>query len=134
MAMEIRPVRSITSSTAINPIASEGHKIEKNARLAHLTVQRRQEASSHEHKRQEVLEKDKRNKDSVDDAAKNLNKLMGLIDKEIKFAVHEDTKRIMVKVINSDSGAVLSEFPSEKMLDLYASLVEAIGIVVDEKI
>ncbi|MCL1917715.1 MAG: flagellar protein FlaG [Peptococcaceae bacterium] len=133
--MEIRPIKSITSSAPILAAAgSEGQKFARTAEIAHLAVSRRQGAVSHEETPRDALKKAEQDKEVIGNAAESLNKLMGLIDKKIEFAVHDKTQRIMIKVLNSESGDVLSEFPSEKILDFYASLVEAIGIAVDERI
>ncbi len=65
------------------------------------------------------------------------------IDKAIKavqgaetvldFSVHKDTKQIMVKVLEKESGKVVREIPPEKMLDFVARLWEMAGILVDER-
>jgi len=133
--MEIRPIRSLSSSAPILATAgSEGQKHARTAEIAHLVVTRRQGSASHQEAPREALKKAAQNKEAMESAAENLNKLMGLIDRKIEFSIHEQTQRVMVKVLQSDSGDVISEFPSEKLLDLYATLVEAIGIAVDEKI
>jgi flagellar protein FlaG len=51
----------------------------------------------------------------------------------LDFSIHEKTKKIMVKVLNQDSGEVIREIPQEKHLDLLAKLWEMAGILVDEK-
>lgn len=51
----------------------------------------------------------------------------------LDFSVHEQTKRIMVKVINSQSGEIIREIPQEKHLDLLAKLWQMAGILVDER-
>lgn len=51
----------------------------------------------------------------------------------LDFSVHKTTKQIMVKVMDSETGEVIREFPPEKNLDLLAKLWEMAGILVDEK-
>lgn len=53
--------------------------------------------------------------------------------KEFEFAIHKETKQIMVKVIDKDSGEVLREIPPEKVLDAVAHMCELAGIFMDEK-
>ena len=53
--------------------------------------------------------------------------------KEFEFSVHEQTKQIMVKVIDSQTHKVIKEFPPEKILDMVAKMCEEAGIFVDEK-
>lgn len=51
----------------------------------------------------------------------------------LEFTVHEKTKMIAVKVLNSESGEVIREIPPEKSLDFLAKLWEMAGILIDEK-
>lgn len=52
----------------------------------------------------------------------------------LEFRVHEKTKMIAVKVLDSESGEVIREIPPEKTLDFVAKLWEMAGILIDEKI
>lgn len=51
----------------------------------------------------------------------------------LEFTVHEKTKMIAVKVLDSESGEVIREIPPEKTLDFVAKLWEMAGILIDEK-
>ncbi len=51
----------------------------------------------------------------------------------LEFSIHEKTKLIAVKVIDSESGEVIREIPPEKSLDFVAKLWEMAGILIDEK-
>nr|WP_241675104.1 flagellar protein FlaG [Paenibacillus luteus] len=51
----------------------------------------------------------------------------------LEFSVHEKTKMIAVKVLDSESGEVIREIPPEKTLDFVAKLWEMAGILIDEK-
>ncbi|OMF35830.1 hypothetical protein BK133_10290 [Paenibacillus sp. FSL H8-0548] len=51
----------------------------------------------------------------------------------LEFTVHEPTKRIAVKVLDSDTGDIIREIPPEKSLDFIAKLWEMAGIIIDEK-
>jgi flagellar protein FlaG len=51
-----------------------------------------------------------------------------------EFSVHEQTKQIMVKVLDKETGEIIREIPPEKQLDLVAKLWEMAGILVDEKV
>lgn len=53
---------------------------------------------------------------------------------EAIFGVHEDTNRIMIKIVNKDTKEVVKEFPPEKTLDMIAKVWEIAGILVDEKL
>lgn len=50
-----------------------------------------------------------------------------------QFEVHEQTGRVMLKVINDTTNKVIKEVPPEKILDAVAGIWELAGIIVDEK-
>ncbi|ETT49976.1 flagellar protein flag protein [Paenibacillus sp. FSL R7-269] len=51
-----------------------------------------------------------------------------------EVSVHKQTKAIMVKVLNKETGDLIREIPPEKTLDLVANMMEIAGIMVDEKV
>lgn len=53
--------------------------------------------------------------------------------RELEFAIHKQTKQIMVKVIDKETKEVLREIPPEKVLDAVAHMCELAGIFMDEK-
>ena len=67
---------------------------------------------------------------AVDRAIKSLEGPMTSF--EVK--VHEQTKAVMVKVFNKETGVLIREIPPEQTLDLVVKMMEFAGILVDEKI
>lgn len=61
------------------------------------------------------------------------NKQIKLFDRKLEFSIHEKTKEIMVKVIDTKNDQVIREIPSEKILDMVVKLCEMAGLFVDEK-
>lgn len=61
------------------------------------------------------------------------NKKINGGNREFEFSIHEKTKQIMVKVIDTDTKELIKEIPPEKILDMVANMCEAAGIFVDEK-
>ncbi len=66
-------------------------------------------------------------------AIEKANKHIRTYDRKLEFSIHEATKQIMVKVINTENDSVIREIPSEKILDMVAHMWEVAGILVDEK-
>ena len=62
------------------------------------------------------------------------NKSVQVFDRKLEFSIHEATKEIMVKVIDTNKDEVIREIPAEKTLDMVAKLLEKSGILVDEKV
>ncbi len=52
---------------------------------------------------------------------------------ECQFSVHEKTKQILIKLVDTTTKEVIKELPPEKILDAVASLCETAGLFVDEK-
>lgn len=70
---------------------------------------------------------------SVIDAINKANKAIKGTRTQMEFSIHEKTKEIMVKVIDSDTMEVIREIPQEKILDMVAKMWEMAGILVDER-
>jgi flagellar protein FlaG len=51
---------------------------------------------------------------------------------EMKY--HEQTKAVIVKVFNKETGELIREIPPEKTLDLVVKMMEFAGILIDEKV
>ena len=52
---------------------------------------------------------------------------------ECEFSIHQSTKQIMIKIVDTNTKEVLKEIPSEKILDMVANMCELAGIFVDAK-
>jgi uncharacterized FlaG/YvyC family protein len=63
-----------------------------------------------------------------------MNQAVKKADENLQFSVHQETNRIVVKLVDAQTDEVLREFPSEKFLDLVADLMKLAGLQVDETI
>jgi uncharacterized FlaG/YvyC family protein len=70
----------------------------------------------------------------LDRAVDKLNRTVEIFSKRFHFEIHEETKRVMVEVIDNETGEVLTEIPPEKVLDLVAQIQETVGLLVDQRI
>lgn len=71
------------------------------------------------------------NSEQLKNAVNDLNKKMN--NSEAVFGIHEDTNRVMIKIVDKDSKKVLKEYPAEETLDMIAKAWELAGLMVDEK-
>ena len=69
----------------------------------------------------------------VINAIERANKAISGINTKFEFSIHEKTKEIMVKVIDSDTNQIIREIPPEKILDMVAKMWEMAGLIVDER-
>ncbi|NLY10216.1 MAG: flagellar protein FlaG [Firmicutes bacterium] len=72
-------------------------------------------------------------KEQVLSAIADLDHKIEFINKRFEFDVHDETSRIVVRIIDKDSEEVIREIPPEKILDLIAKINELVGLLVDEK-
>lgn len=82
----------------------------------------------------EAVPQKKYSEEDVKIAIGNANKTLNPYDRKLEFSVHEATKLISVKVIDTNTDEVIREIPPEKILDMVAKLWEMAGIIVDKKI
>lgn len=66
-------------------------------------------------------------------ALAKLNIMMELAPVRLEFSFHEPTKRMVVKVIDQETGKVLRQIPPEKVLETMQRIMEFIGLLLDEK-
>lgn len=71
--------------------------------------------------------------DEVLKQVKDANQQLKIYDRRLEFSIHEETHKIMVKVINTNDDSVIREIPSEKALDMLAYVWKLTGILLDEK-
>ena len=71
--------------------------------------------------------------DQLKKAIAEMNKKINNTNEEAVFGVHEETNRVMIKIVDKETKEVVKEFPPEKTLDMIAKLWEMAGILVDEK-
>jgi flagellar protein FlaG len=77
---------------------------------------------------QEELEEDV--KKSVDD----INDIVKKVKEDLAFEIHDETERMMVKVVNLKTQEIIKELPPEEMLDLSARIHKMVGLLIDEKV
>ncbi|NLG05056.1 MAG: flagellar protein FlaG [Clostridia bacterium] len=69
--------------------------------------------------------------EQIKKAVENLNKKMS--NSEALFGIHEDTNRVMIKIVDKKTKEVIKELPPEKTLDMIAKAWELAGLLVDER-
>ena len=71
--------------------------------------------------------------EDLERAADHIGRALEVIDRGLEFSIHEDTNRVIVKVISRQTHEVIKEIPPEQLLDMIARIWEMIGLLVDEK-
>jgi flagellar protein FlaG len=82
--------------------------------------------------KQEYSEQDL--EDEVRESVKDINEIVDKVKEGLSFQIHEDTEKMMVKVVDLNTDEVIKELPPEEMLDLQARIHEIVGILIDETV
>ncbi|GAV22551.1 flagellar protein FlaG [Carboxydothermus pertinax] len=81
------------------------------------------------------FETEKISKNQLENAVENLNKVVNsFTPTELKFEIHQDSKELMVKVINAETKEVIREIPPHQVLEIVAEIKKLLGVLVDTKI
>jgi flagellar protein FlaG len=65
----------------------------------------------------------------------NLNRFFGIANKpSLKFQIHEETDKLMVRVMDMETKKVVRELPPKQVLDMEARIQHFVGLLIDEKI
>nr|WP_295971849.1 flagellar protein FlaG [uncultured Bacillus sp.] len=73
-------------------------------------------------------------KEKMEEVVKGINDFIHPASTSIKFELHDRLNDYYVTVIDDNTKEVIKEIPSKKLLDLYADMMEFVGILVDRKI
>lgn len=68
----------------------------------------------------------------IEEVSEMLNESARWTHKRLRFLVHEETERMMVQVIDTETDEVIREIPPEEMLNLVARIHRMIGLLIDE--
>lgn len=73
-------------------------------------------------------------KDMLLNKIEGMNEFLEPTSTAVKFQLHEELNEYYIQVIDSKTNEVLKEIPNKKFLDMYASMTEMMGFMVDEKL
>ena len=110
---------TMTPQTKQKNIAVEANKVVKSKAKIH-------EMAKEQHSK--VVDETK-----IIAAIEKANKSINMYNRKLEFSIHDATKEIMVKVIDTETDEIIKEIPSEKILDMVAKMWELAGIFMDEK-
>lgn len=64
----------------------------------------------------------------------SMNKFLETTNTELRFKYHEELDKYYVTLVNAKTAEVVREIPSKKLMDMYAAMLDFVGIFVDKKI
>lgn len=116
-------VEGVTTTAAVKRL----EPVEKEIHHSNAMVAQKKNGNRHNESSPKATEED------IIEAIESANKHFEIYDKRLEFSIHEKTKEILVKIIDSNTDEVIKEIPSEKILDMIANMMELAGLLVDER-
>lgn len=69
----------------------------------------------------------------LEQAVAEINHKLALHNTRLVFTVHDKTRAVQVRVVDTESGEIVREIPPKRVLDIRAMTLEELGLLVDEK-
>jgi len=82
----------------------------------------------------EKLEPVTLNKSDINKKIDSVNKFLESSQTSLKFQFHDKLNEYYVSILDSETQEVIKEIPPRKFLDMYATMMESIGFLVDHRI
>ena len=122
----IEPIQPNHQKTMMPVDAYPGQKLERSQEIPRPVVERKNEIPN---AREEIP------REEVEQAVDKLNRFMGLLNKGMRFEVHEEEdEEILVRIVDQDSEQVLKESTPKRVMELLHNLTDAAGLFVDQRV
>ena len=79
-------------------------------------------------------EKQEPSKETLQKMVEGMNQFVSPTKTALHFEFHEKLNEYFVQIIDSETKEVVKEVPPRKFLDMYASMMEQMGLFVDQRI
>ena len=103
----------------------EAKPVDKTTNIVENAKEKGQADSNEQNKDQQP------SNEQIRKAVEQLNR--NLSNSEAVYGIHEDTNRVMIKIVDKNTKEVIKELPPEKTLDMIAKVWEIAGLLVDER-
>ncbi len=67
--------------------------------------------------------------EKIDKAVREINSYMQKVQRNLEFSVDKETKQVVVKVIDAESGEVVRQIPAESVLEMARNLKSDRGLL-----
>ena len=116
------------SSAPYNPIKKEAVESPEKS-IVSVDTQTESNFITKESSEQEHLSGEKAKK-----MTDSLNKLLETTSTKLRYEFHEELEEYYVTLVDTKTDEVVREIPNKKLMDMYAAMLEFVGVFVDKKI
>lgn len=129
MSSEITNIVKLSPVTVVkaDKQANEQPASRLNDKLSLLSAEPTSKKSIDEVKKQQDDKKSKLSLESTKKAVDEGNTFLQAVERNLQFKVDDSTKELVVKIVDSNSGEVLRQIPSEEMLAFIKRMKEMEG-------
>jgi len=124
---KVNPIKGYSNSNSSDILQyanNDNNAVNKNIETStSKKVEKSQESKNNQEN------KDGASKDKLDKAVKKLNKFLEDDKTHAEYSIHKELGTTMIKIIDDDTKKVILEVPSEKILDMVASMCEQVGLI-----
>jgi flagellar protein FlaG len=73
-------------------------------------------------------------KEKMEKVIDSMNDFLKASNTHLKFQFHDELQKYYVAIVDDQTNEVIREIPPKKLLDMYAAMVEYLGLIVDKKV
>ncbi len=84
--------------------------------------------------REAVSEQERESTEALAQAVKGINEAVKALDYGLRFQIDDESKRVIIKIVDEATGEVLKQIPPEVSLRLAQALGKAAGLLVDKHV
>jgi flagellar protein FlaG len=127
--LKLSPMAVVKTDMQVEPRLSSGRKEETGVPLVvssndlQISKANSKEEAANESKKSESAS----SRDLIKKAVDEGNSMLQAVNRNLQFKVDEDTKELVVKVVDSKSGELVRQIPSEEMLALIKRMQQLDG-------
>lgn len=94
------------------------------------------QSNHHEGEKQQTMQKNIKKDDTLDVKKKidGVNQFLKSANTNLKFNLHEDLNEYYITIVDEETNEVIKEVPPKKLLDIYAAMINTVGLFIDKKI
>ena len=140
MTYQVQPTVKAQPVTPVNTdVPADGQTVNVDEKTASVTQIQAQDNSSESEgngsfqQQQQQAVNTQATTEQLKKAIAEMNKKINNTNQEAVFGIHEQTNRVMIKILDKETKEIIKEFPPEKTLDMIAKIWEMAGLLVDEK-
>ena len=82
----------------------------------------------------DVSLKEELSSDKAKKMTESINKLLETTSTKLRYEYHDKLEKYYVTLVDKQTDEVIQEIPNKKLMDMYAAMLDFVGVFVDKKI